>query len=1056
LARISALCARFCDYLSTRHAKTDATAANRSLVRYGAELDSSISAPYALAVNGEVRKTVTIVFTDIVGSTHLGERLDPEAVRDVMSRYFEAMQLAIEHHGGLVEKFIGDAVMAVYGLPTLHEDDALRAVRAAVEMRIALAELNEELERDHGLRIEARTGVNTGEVIADDPSRGQTLATGDAVNVAARLEQTAEAGEILIGASTYGVVKDAVNVESLEPLALAGKSDMAAAWRLVSLRDDVERQPAAAPFVGREQELATLRSIFDGVVAERICAVATIVGPPGIGKSRLARELIAALARDATVALGRCLAYGESITYAPLLEIARQLEANGRQLSERLAPDDDGAAIAARLAIALGTSDERASPEEIAWAFRRVFEAVGREQPLLVVVDDIHWAEPTLLDLLEYVASFATDVPMLLLCLARADLFEVRPSWAAPRANATVISLEPLNDEETQGLIVGLEARREMSNATRDKIVAAAEGNPLFVEQIVALQADAPGEEVAVPPTIQALLAARIDRLEPGERDILIRAAVEGRLFHRGAVAELLPDATRPQLGADLLSLVRKEFLRPDRALFADDDGFRFSHVLIRDAAYASIPKRLRGELHERYARWLEERIAERVDDYLEILGFHLEQASRYRTELGKSDDALTREAGERLWEAARAAVARMDVPAAVALYDRANALLPDEASGALLQEFGAALNRTDDARVRLVVEQAIERTRQARNRRGELLARLDMFWIPPPDDAQRQNAQIGQDVEALIPELEHLKDSLGLTKAWQLVAMAHHATGRHKQAQSDLEQALLHARRLGDRLEESEVYVTLLETYYHGEVTVDEAIRRCEHEARGRPGNWMVEASALANCGGLYAMRGEFDRGRRLIERSMAVCDEFNLLNVYPTFRRHDLEMLAGDFAAAETGLRADLRNVDHLQHWWSFGFAVQASLAVALGEQERYEEAASMTNVMPAKVGDYMAAHVLWRRGRARALARLGQPDQAATLAHEAVVLAERTDNLNLRGDAFLDRADVLCTCGDEAGAARDVDAALALYERKGNLAMADRARRLSRSSVSPPVLD
>jgi class 3 adenylate cyclase/tetratricopeptide (TPR) repeat protein len=974
---------------------------------------------------------VTIVFTDLVGSTSLGERLDPEMVRQVMSRYFDAMQAAIERHGGLVEKFIGDAIMAVFGMPKLHEDDALRAVRAAVEMRATLAQLNDELDRDHGLRIETRTGVNTGEVITGDGSSGQKLATGDAVNVAARLEQAAGSGEILIGAETQRLVADAVDAEPLEPLNLAGKTDAVAAWRVTGLRDGATR-PSTTPFVGRDDELAALRNVFDNAVADRGCALATIVGPPGIGKSRLGRELIAAVGQDANVAIGRCLAYGESITYAPLAEIAQQL---GDVAAE---PE-----VSKRIDVALGNSDERASPEEIAWAFRKLFEAAGREQPLLLVVDDIHWAEPTLLDLLEYVVSFSSDAPILLLCLARPDLFDARPSWAAPRPNASLISLEPLNDEETHGLIGRLGRTQELTNATRERIVVAAEGNPLFVEHIVALQAEAPNEELIVPPTIQALLSARIDRLEPDEREVLARAAIEGRLFHRGAVAELLPPETATGLGAHLLSLVRKEFLRPDRALFAGDDGFRFSHVLIRDAAYNSMPKQLRADLHERYARWLEERLADR----LEIVGFHLEQAWRYQTELGRGDAGLAHEAGERLWDAARAATVRMDLPAAAALYERANTLLPDEPTGGLLQELGAALKRNaDDARAAIVVEQAIERARRAGNRRGELLAQLDRFWIPPEGQAQRQNEQIEREVEALIPELEELDDSLGLTKAWQLVALADQRMGRHTRAETDLRHALRHARRLGDRLEESEVVVALLEAYYDGEVPADVAIRRCEQERRGRPGDWMVEAGVLASTGGLYAMRGDFARARELVARAIDVCGEFNVLNVYPTFESRDIEMLAGDFAAAEQWLRAAEKKVRRLQHWWGLGFELQASIAVALCAQGQYEEAARLTAILPAEVGDNAPAHVLWRRGRATALARVGNSDQAIGLANEAVAIAEQTDNLNLRGDALLDRAEVLRVCDNEDQAASDVDAALALYERKGNLVMAERARRLA----------
>jgi class 3 adenylate cyclase/tetratricopeptide (TPR) repeat protein len=1003
------------------------------------------------ATAGDSRKVVTVVFTDLVGSTSLGERLDPETVRRVTSRYFDAMQIVIEHHGGTVEKFIGDAIMAVFGLPTLHEDDALRAVRASVEMRTTLAQLNEELEREHGLRIETRTGVNTGEVIAGDAASAQKLATGDAVNVAARLEQAAGEGEILIGTETHRLVADAVKAEPLDPLALAGKAKAVTVWRITGLREDVPAftREIAAPFVGRQAELTTLRSVFDKATSERTCELATIVGPPGIGKSRLARELITAVSQDAAVAVGRCLAYGESITYAPLVEITRQIAGDDEGRTAVLAREPDAAAISQRLAVALGTSDERASPEEIAWAFRKLFEAVGRKKPLLLVVDDIHWAEPTLLDLLEYVVSFASDSPILLLCLARPDLFDARPSWAAPRQNATLISLEPLDDDETQGLIARLERERELSEITRERIVAAAEGNPLFVEHIVALQAEAPDEELVVPPTIQALLAARIDRLDPEERDVLARAAVEGRLFHRGAVAELLPAETSGRLGAHLLSLVRKEFLRPDRALFPGDDGFRFSHVLIRDAAYNSMAKQLRAELHERYARWFEQRLAERVDDYLEIVGFHLEQAWRYRSELGRADDALAQEAGERLWTAARNASVRMEFPSAVGLFDRASALLSDEQSGELLQEFGAALNRNGDPEgARVIVERAIERAGKAGNRRVELLARLDKLWIPPDAPGQRQYGQVRREVKELIPALETLDDDLALTKAWQLVAMGDDSLGAHASAEEDLKLALLHARRFGDRLEETEVRVSLMHTLYNGELAVEEVIRRCEQELRDARGDWMITAGALAYSGGLHAMLGEIDRARELVDRSLAVVEEFNVLNVYPTFERHDVELLAGDLAAAEEWLRKARTRVERLQEWWGLGFGLDASLAGVLCEQERFEEAERLTEVLPVGAADWLAPHVLWRGARARALARLGRPDEAVALAAEAVAMTEATDGLNLRAGAFLDQADVLGACGRDEDAARSAATALELYERKGNLVMAERARHFAAS--------
>ena len=334
-------------------------------------------------------------------------------------------------------------------------------------------------------------------------------------------------------------------------------------------------------------------------------------------------------------------------------------------VEEVVAEDDQAAAISARIAGAIGVSENAGSTEEIAWAFRKLFELLARRRPLLIVIDDIHWAEPTLLDLIEYVASFSTGAPIFVLCTARPDLFDTRASWAAPRTNATVLSLAPLGDDETQGLIQELLQDRALSANTRARIADAAEGNPLFVEQILALQADDPEREVVVPPTIQALLAARIDRLEPDERAVLVRGSLEGRLFHRGAVAELLPAGpARAGVGAQLMNLVRKEFLRPDQSLFPGDDGFRFNHILIRDAAYDSMPKQLRAELHERYADWLEQRVDGNLIEYEESLGHHLEQAYHLRAELGQTDDharAVAARAGQLLAHAGSRARTRGD-----------------------------------------------------------------------------------------------------------------------------------------------------------------------------------------------------------------------------------------------------------------------------------------------------------------------------------------------------------------------------------------------------------
>jgi class 3 adenylate cyclase len=472
-----------------------------------------------------VRKTVTVVFCDLVGSTALGERTDPELMRELMGRYHHELRSVVEQHGGTIEKFVGDAAMAIFGLPHVHEDDAVRAVRAAFAMRDAVGKSD----------LHVRIGVNTGEVVAGG---GETLATGDAVNVAARLEQAAAADEILIGSVTERLARAAVRTEVVPPLELKGKSEPVAAYRVLELLDDVPAftRPIDAPFVGREGELEQLEATLAAVVQERAPRLATIIGPPGIGKSRLARELLGRA--DAKVVVGRCLSYGEGITYWPIREIVSQIG----NLRAALGESGDSELAAVRMEAALGTTQTTASPAEIAWGYRKLFEALAATGPLIVVFDDIHWAEPPLLDLIEYVVTFGQDVPLLVLCTTRPDLFETRPSWATPTPNASLLTLLPLSEAASEQLVAQL---RDVPASSRARIVEAAEGNPLFVEQLVAMQAENGNGELEVPPTLQALLAARIDRLPDSQREIVERGAVEGRLFHRRALTALLPRARK-------------------------------------------------------------------------------------------------------------------------------------------------------------------------------------------------------------------------------------------------------------------------------------------------------------------------------------------------------------------------------------------------------------------------------------------------------------------------------------------------------------------------------
>jgi class 3 adenylate cyclase len=665
-----------------------------------------------------LRKVVTIVFCDLVGSTNLAEQLDPEALRQVIARYFEAMSEALMRHEGVIEKFIGDAVMAVFGIPTVREDDALRAVRAADGMRQALGEVNEQLELRWGVRLQARTGVNTGEVIAGDPTRGDGFVSGDAVNVAARLEQAAPPGEILIGAQTRELVRGAVLVQAVEPLELKGKSEPVPAFRLldVAAADAGVDWGISSPLVGRERELGVLRDAFDRVVSANSCELVTVAGPAGIGKSRLTSDFADPLRGHATVVSGRCLSYGEGLTFWPLREILAELAGteDGDSAEEvqarvaRLLPaDDDRVSLAEQLAGVLGVTDSTAHPAETFWAVRALLEAVAARNPLVVVLQDIHWAEPVLLELVEYLPDAVRSVPLLIVAVTRTELFDARPDFAAGVPGATRIDLQPLDGAECRALMEHLVGDAAMAAALSDQVVESSEGNPLFVEELVRMliderHLDQDPEALAMPATIQAVLAARLDRLDPAERAIVEAGAVIGRSFGDEAALALAPDGERPSPDRRLGALVRKQLVEPDGGRLAGVRTFSFKHILLRDVAYHGMLKAQRADLHARYADWLEREAAERAGQYAEILGYHLERARSYLAELGKIDEQgrrLAERASGHLGASGARALARGDIRPAVSLLERAVSLLPDEhpARRDLSVKLGIALAETGD-----------------------------------------------------------------------------------------------------------------------------------------------------------------------------------------------------------------------------------------------------------------------------------------------------------------------------------------------------------------------
>ena len=683
----------------------------------------------------------------------MGDRLDPEVLRRVMTRYFEVARTTLERHGATVEKFIGDAVMAVFGVPAAHDDDALRAARAALELRREVSALG------IGLRI----GVNTGRVVAEE---GETLVTGDAVNVAARLEQAAAPGEILIGDLTYRLARDALRVEAIPSIEAKGKSEPVEAWRLVDTLDDAPAftRRLDAPFVGRREDLAQLEAMFERAAQTKVVQRMTLLGVPGIGKSRLARELVQNVTGRARVVVGRCVAYGEGITYLPLAEIVRATAGADRDAIAVVAGDE---LVADRIAAAIGVDGVAGTKEETQWAARRYLETLAAERPLVVVLDDLHWAEQTFLDLVEYVTDFAA-APILLLCTARSELTDRRPSWTLPRTNASaLVARASLGG----GCRWAGRRRRRRDPSTNPRC---RRGKPA-VHRAVRRDARGGGQRrVDVPPTLQALLAARLDSLSPAERTVIERASVEGRLFHRGSVVELVPDDLKSDVGAHLVALVRKEFVRPDHAEHAGDDGYRFAHVLVGDAAYEAMSKELRADLHERFVDWLERVAINGLGELDEIVAYHLEHAARYRRELDLPDERGTgRRAAELLVRLGTRAYDRGDLSAAQNLLDRAVPLLGegDPLRVRALTLIGAAiLDGTGGMqRARIFVDQALDESRAAGDLAGEASAWATQQLVSLQSDAGTDIGGIQRELEARAREVERLGDVRALVSLRRL-----------------------------------------------------------------------------------------------------------------------------------------------------------------------------------------------------------------------------------------------------------------------------------------------
>ena len=1024
----------------------------------------------------ELRKTVTIIFSDLKGSTALGERIDPEALHEIKNHYFEAMAAVLAQHGGKIEKYIGDAIMAVFGLPKVREDDALRAVRAAHGMQQALTRINVDLQRAYGITLENRTGVNTGEVVATgDSTADQRLADGDAVNVAARLEQAAPAQEILIGDVTYQLVRDSVIVEAVEPLTLKGKSEPVPAYRLVGMQEAQTGtfDADAFPLIGRAVEFEALLAAFGLVHQSGAPRLVTLAGDAGVGKSRLIAEFTSHLGDAARRLRGRCLPYGDGITFWPLAEVTRAaaeieqddpLEVARNKILALLPPAmTDRADVAARVAAMVGLSPETFPVSELFWGARKLLETLAADRPLVLVIDDIHAAEQTLLEFLTHLVD-SGQAPILVIASARRDLVERLPDWSQGERASRII-LEPLSAADTELVIDRLLGETGLAAAVRARVVSAAEGNPFFIEQMVSMLrergfARRDGDawvpttdlsELAIPPSINALLAARLDDLSREERAVIEPAAVIGLTFPEPALLDLVPDPVRPLVDAQLLGLGRKQLIRPG----AEQESYRFTNLLIRDAAYQSLLKRARATLHERFAAWAERvnRERGREMEFDEILGYHLEQAFRYRQDLGPVDEegrAIAKRGAQKLGAAGRRAFVRGDLPAAANLLPRAASLLerddPDRIDLTVdVGEVYTEAGRFSDAGTALV--EAIAAAERIGDER--LIARARLAKLAAAFYAEELplggSARAVEEAQRAATMFDRFGDQIGLARAWRVIAIVQATSGDLEAAALATERCVDHASRGGDRRLASRAAAAYATIALAGPIPTGEVLERCAALIEQVTGDQRAEATIRAVMAVIEAMEGRFDRAREMHARAREILEGLgrSVTAISTSIESARIELLAGDAGAAEALLRRDDIELKAIGERY-FRSTIVALLAQALVAQDKMDEADVYAS-LAAELADEddTTSQALWRIARARIRASQDRPDEALELAEAAVALVGGTAAIDLQGEIQSGYGAMLLRLGRPEEAAGHLQLALDLYERKGDRAATDATR-------------
>lgn len=975
----------------------------------GAACESASTVAAASPAHTETRKVVTVLFCDLVGSTTLSGDLDPETLRSVTLRYFDLMRRQIEFHGGTVEKFIGDAVMAVFGVPTVHEDDARRALAAALGMLEALDGLNTELDASLGARLDVRIGVNTGPVVSgSDASARQALVSGETVNVAARLEQNAGPGRILIGHDTLRSAGAGVRVEPVGPLALKGKAEPVPAYRLLGLgEDDPELlRRFDVRFIGRLDELAVLDAALADAVEGGAARRVLVHGEAGLGKTRMLREWISS--RTPLSGEGRCRPYGDQSSLDPLAHAVRGVLA--------AAPAPDGVAEALGVLGAGLLQDGTPNPTlaETCAALVSVLTALASRRPVVLMLDDCQWARPLLLEVVDRLARELHHAAVLLVCAARPELLDARPELA----RTPLLPLARLSWHESAVLAAELVDVSAHGDAASARLLERANGNPLHLEQLFAAAAES-GPQDELPPTVQAVLGARIDALEPRERGVLDHASLLGREFAASELTTLCGDGV--VVRAALLRLGARRLVEP-----GPHASFRFSSGLIQEVTYASMSKRARAHGHEKAAE-----LASVRADGPAAVGGHLERAHGYLAELGVpgAAEALRGRAAEALGRAGVQASARADLVWADDLLARSAALFrPGEAGAAgttrRLGEVRAALGHTEAGRALLA------EVRAAATDPGEAAhARLALATVDPSDETPAAAAA------AVLPLFEAAHDELGQARACLRLAQRSQADGRHQDADAWLTRALRHAVDAGGEPERAAALGAIGISLWRGPVPVSAAVARCRALlAEHGPGRRTVRMTLNCPLAVLYALRQQWTAARAGLAEAERLADELGFAEtriVLPIFGA-TVETLAGNPERARDLLAEAARSATLLG-----GGALLDSvdLETARLRLERGEVAAARGTLdRIVRKNTHPHAEAAELDGLlARIDAAEGRRDEALRKAERAASAAARTDSPIVRGTALLDQAHTLALLGLRERAAQAATRAGAVFAAK-----------------------